>query len=81
MPLMAINLVMFDTQVTTQDSLSVEMKTFYEDTLIDTAEPKLVHDQFGDKASPADYIEAVLVTPAEEVAVKQEATSPEESEA
>lgn len=49
MPLMAINLVMFDTQVTTQDSLSVEMKTFYEDTLIDTAEPKLVHDQFGDK--------------------------------
>jgi N4-gp56 family major capsid protein len=40
---------MFDTQVTTQESLSAEMKTFYEDTLIDNAEPKLVHDQFGDK--------------------------------
>lgn len=50
LPLMALNLVLFDnTQVTTQSSLSVEMKTFYEDTLIDTAEPKLVHDQFGDK--------------------------------
>lgn len=44
-----LNLRMFDTQVTTQESLSAEMKTFYEDTLIDTAEPKLVHDQFGDK--------------------------------
>lgn len=44
-----LNLRMFDTQVTTQPSLSAEMKTFYEDTLIDTAEPKLVHDQFGDK--------------------------------
>jgi N4-gp56 family major capsid protein len=40
---------MFDTQVTTQESLSAEMKTYYEDTLIDNAEPKLVHDQFGDK--------------------------------
>ena len=44
-----LNLRMFDTQVTTQQSLSAEMKTFYEDTLIDNAEPKLVHDQFGDK--------------------------------
>lgn len=44
-----LNLHMFDTQVTTQESLSAEMKTFYEDTLIDNAEPKLVHDQFGDK--------------------------------
>lgn len=44
-----LNLRMFDTQVTTQESLSAEMKTFYEDTLIDNAEPKLVHDQFGDK--------------------------------
>ncbi|MCH5325534.1 MAG: N4-gp56 family major capsid protein [Eubacterium sp.] len=44
-----LNLRLFDTQVTTQGSLSAEMKTFYEDTLIDSAEPKLVHDQFGDK--------------------------------
>lgn len=44
-----LNLRMFDTQVTTQESLSAEMKTYYEDTLIDNAEPKLVHDQFGDK--------------------------------
>lgn len=44
-----LNLRMFDTQVTSQESLSAEMKTFYEDTLIDNAEPKLVHDQFGDK--------------------------------
>lgn len=44
-----LNLRMFDTQVTTQEALSAEMKTFYEDTLIDNAEPKLVHDQFGDK--------------------------------
>ena len=44
-----LNLRMFGTQVTTQESLSAEMKTFYEDTLIDNAEPKLVHDQFGDK--------------------------------
>lgn len=44
-----LNLRMFDTQVTTQGTLSAEMKTFYEDTLIDNAEPKLVHDQFGDK--------------------------------
>lgn len=44
-----LNLRMFDTQVTTQPSLSAEMKTYYEDTLIDNAEPKLVHDQFGDK--------------------------------
>ena len=44
-----INLRMFDTQVTTQESMSVEMKTYYEDTLIDSAEANLVHDQFADK--------------------------------
>ena len=44
-----LNLRMFDTQVTTQDSMSVEMKTYYEDTLIDSAEANLVHDQFADK--------------------------------
>ena len=28
-------------------TLSAEMKTFYDKTLIDEAEPELVHDQFG----------------------------------
>ncbi len=31
------------------NNLSLEMKTYYEKRLIDIAEPKLVHDQFGDK--------------------------------
>ena len=31
------------------NDLSAEMKTYYEKRLIDLAEPKLVHDQFGDK--------------------------------
>ena len=45
-----INLQLFaDVQVTTQDSLSVEMKTFYDMTLIDEATANLVHDQFGQK--------------------------------
>lgn len=44
-----LNLRLFDTQVTTQESLSAEMKTFYEKALIQTAEPKLVHDMFADK--------------------------------
>lgn len=47
--LLQINLRLFDTQVTTQASLSAEMKTYYNDRLIDNAEPKLVHDQFGSK--------------------------------
>lgn len=38
-----------NTNVTTDTGLSGEMKTYYEDTLIDEAEPNLVHDQFGDK--------------------------------
>lgn len=38
-----------NTQVTTQDSLSAEMKTFYSDYLIDNAEPNLVHDQWAQK--------------------------------
>ena len=46
----SINLQLFaDTQVTTQDSLSLEMKTFYDMTLIDEASANLVHDQFGQK--------------------------------
>lgn len=47
--MITLNLRLFDTQVTTQESLSDEMKVFYEDTLIDNAEPKLVHDMFADK--------------------------------
>lgn len=45
------NLQLFatNTQVTTQPSLSDEMKVYYSDYLIDNAEPKLVHDQFGQK--------------------------------
>lgn len=48
--LLPVRLNLFDgnpnTNVTTQESLSPEMKTFYEKTLIDLAEPELVHDQF-----------------------------------
>lgn len=33
----------------TSNDLSIEMKTFYSDYLIDMAEPMLVHDQFGQK--------------------------------
>ena len=44
-----LKLNLFDVQTTGQASLSAEMKTFYENTLIDMAEPKLVHDRFADK--------------------------------
>ena len=44
-----MDLQLFATQVTTQDSLSPEMKTFYDMTLIDEAGSNLVHDQFGQK--------------------------------
>lgn len=48
--LMKVNLKHFDnTQVTTQQSLSTEMKTYYDKYLITLAEPELVHDQFGQK--------------------------------
>ena len=44
---------MFDgepnTNVTGSAGLSVEMKTYYSDYLIDNAKPNLVHDQFGQK--------------------------------
>ena len=36
-----------NTNVTTDTGLSNENKTYYHDTLIDNAEPYLVHDQFG----------------------------------
>lgn len=47
-----INLQLFaemNTNLTTSPGLSEEMKTYYSDYLIDIAEPKLVHDQFGQK--------------------------------
>ena len=46
-----MDLRLFDanTQVTTQQSLTEEMKTFYSDYLIDAAEPEPVHDQFAQK--------------------------------
>lgn len=43
------DLQIFATQTTLLPGLSDEMKTYYEKRLIDLAEPKLVHDQFGDK--------------------------------
>jgi len=48
---MPLNLHLFDAQtnVTTDAGMSVEMKTYYHDRLIDHAEPKLVHNQFGQK--------------------------------
>lgn len=50
----ALNLQLFNntnvtTAATTGNDLSVEMKTFYSDYLIDNAKPLLVHDQFGQK--------------------------------
>ena len=49
--MLKLNLRLFDlnTNVTTQASLSAEMKTYYDKRLIDNAEPELVHDQFGQK--------------------------------
>ena len=47
-----INLQLFaemNTNVTSDTGLSVEMKTFYDMTLIDEASAQLVHDQFGQK--------------------------------
>ena len=44
-----INLQLFATQVTGQPTLSAEMKTFYDMTLLDNAQANLVHDQFGQK--------------------------------
>lgn len=50
---LTLNLRLFATQTTllnsTDNDLSPEMKVYYEDRLIDHAEPNLVHDQFGDK--------------------------------
>ena len=52
MILLDMNLQLFaepNTQTTGSAGLSDEMKTYYSDYLIDNAEPKLVHDQFGQK--------------------------------
>ena len=38
-----------NTNVTSSEGLTKEMKTYYSDYLIDNAIPKLVHDQFGQK--------------------------------
>lgn len=42
-----MNLRLFDVMTTGTDTLSPEMKVFYDDTLLDNAKPNLVHDQFG----------------------------------
>lgn len=48
--LLNLDLSMFNnTQVTTQGSLSVELKTYYTDYMIDNATPNLVHDQWAQK--------------------------------
>ena len=48
--LLNIDLASFvTTQLSTQGSLSDEMKTFYSDYMIDNATPLLVHDQFAQK--------------------------------
>lgn len=44
------DLTLFDnTQTTSTGTLTAEMRTFYDATLIDLAGPRLVHDQFGQK--------------------------------
>lgn len=44
-----MNLRFFDTMTTGTETLSAEMKTFYDGVLLDNAKPNLVHDQFGQK--------------------------------
>lgn len=41
--------VEFNTNTTTQESLSDEMRTYYSDYLLDLVEPELVHEQFAQK--------------------------------
>ena len=50
--LLKYNLQLFaemNTNITSSEGLTDEMKTYYSDYLIDNAIPKLVHDQFGQK--------------------------------
>ena len=44
-----MNLRLFDVMTTATETLSAEMKTFYDSVLLDNAKPNLVHDQFGQK--------------------------------
>lgn len=44
-----MNLRLFDVMTTQTENLSAEMKTYYDDVLLDNAKPNLVHDQFGQK--------------------------------
>lgn len=47
-----LNLHLFgepNTNTTTSEGLTQEMRTYYADFLIDNAEPELIHDQFGQK--------------------------------
>jgi N4-gp56 family major capsid protein len=44
-----MNLRLFDVMTTLTESLSAEMKVYYDDVLLDNAKPNLVHDQFGQK--------------------------------
>lgn len=46
---MILNLFDAVTMTTTTESLSAEMKVYYDDVLLDNAKPNLVHDQFGQK--------------------------------
>ena len=47
-----LNLRYFDnTNLTTSEGLSAEMRIFYSDLVIDMAQPQLVHDQFGQKVA------------------------------
>ena len=41
--------IQLNTNTTLSEDLSVEMKTYYSDYLIDLVEPELIHDQFGQK--------------------------------
>lgn len=44
-----MDLRLFDVMTTATETLSAEMKTFYDSVLLDNAKPNLVHDQFGQK--------------------------------
>lgn len=48
-PLMVIMSLFDNTNVTTDAGMSVEMKTYYDKTLIRNAEPELVHDRWAQK--------------------------------
>lgn len=48
--LLPVELRLFDnTNVTTDEGMSAEMKTYYSRVLLESAEPNLVHNQFGQK--------------------------------